>query len=83
MTDERTPYFPEQTEHQDILTTMGLLDFVWDAAKNEHNIAIHHVSFETAMLVFNDVLGKILNLGEFFLKAFLILIEQTNVFLIF
>ena len=55
MTDERTPYFPEQTEHQDILTTMGLLDFVWDAAKNEHNIAIHHVSFETAMLVFNDV----------------------------
>ena len=55
MADEHGSYFPEGTTHKDILMSMGLLDFVWDAAKNEHNIAVHHISFETAMLVFNDV----------------------------
>ena len=55
MTDDRTSYFPDGTEHQNVLRSMGLLDFVWDAAKNEHNMAVHHISFETAMLVFNDV----------------------------
>ena len=54
MTDGKERYFPEGTEHQEVLKTMGLLDFVWDSAKNEHNIKVHHVSFETAMLVFND-----------------------------
>lgn len=33
---------------------MGLIDFVWDEAKNQHNLKVHHVDFETAMLVFND-----------------------------
>ena len=36
MTDGKESYFPEGTEHQEVLKTMGLLDFVWDSAKNEH-----------------------------------------------
>ena len=47
-------YFPEVTEHKEIFKTMGSRDFVWDDAKNRHNLKIHHVDFETAMFVFND-----------------------------
>ena len=53
--DKNDSYFPEGTEHHEIEKSMGLLDFVWDSAKNEHNIQVHHVDFETAMLVFNDM----------------------------
>lgn len=53
--DKSDSYFPEGTEHHEVERSMGLLDFVWDSAKNEHNIRIHHVDFETAMLVFNDL----------------------------
>ena len=52
--DMETGYFPEGTEHSDVLKTMGNRDFVWDEAKNRHNLKIHHVDFETAMFVFND-----------------------------
>lgn len=51
--DDR-PYFPEGTVHEEVMRTMGLIDFVWDEAKNQHNLKVHHVDFETAMLVFND-----------------------------
>jgi len=54
MPDDRS-YFPEGTDHKEVYQSMGLLDFVWDAAKNKHNIEVHHISFETAMLVFNDM----------------------------
>ena len=47
-------YFPEGTEHKEVLKTMGNRDFVWDDAKNKHNLKVHHVDFETAMFVFND-----------------------------
>ena len=54
MAENERPYFPDETEHKEVLKSMGLLDFVWDDAKNQHNIKIHHIDFETAMLVFND-----------------------------
>lgn len=47
-------YFPEGTEHNEVLHSIGDRDFVWDEAKNKHNLEIHHVDFETAMFVFND-----------------------------
>ena len=47
-------YFPEGTEHQEILKSIGNRDFIWDDAKNKHNMKVHHVDFETAMFVFND-----------------------------
>ena len=47
-------YFPEGTEHKEILKSTGTRDFVWDEAKNRHNLEVHHVDFETAMFVFND-----------------------------
>ena len=51
---ENKPYFSEKTVHSDIMKSIGSLDFVWDEAKNQHNIQIHHIRFETAALVFND-----------------------------
>lgn len=52
--DRDDGYFPEGTEHREVLKTIGSRDFVWDDAKNRHNLKIHHVDFETAMFVFND-----------------------------
>ena len=52
--DRDSGYFPEGAEHREVLTTMGNRDFVWDDAKNKHNLKVHHVDFETAMFVFND-----------------------------
>ena len=52
--DHEEGYFPEGTKHQEIQKTMGNRDFVWDEAKNKHNLMVHHVDFETAMFVFND-----------------------------
>ena len=52
--DREQAYFPEGTEHSEVFSTMGGMDFVWDDAKNRHNIQVHHIDFETAMLVFND-----------------------------
>lgn len=54
MATDKKSYFPEETEHKEVDMKMGALDFVWDEAKNQHNKRIHHVDFETAMLVFND-----------------------------
>ena len=47
-------YFPEGTKHKEVRMIMGSRDFVWDDAKNKHNLRVHHVDFETAMYVFND-----------------------------
>ncbi len=47
-------YFPKGTEHHEIYKSIGNRYFVWDDAKNKHNIKVHHVDFETAMFVFND-----------------------------
>ena len=52
--DRNESYFPEGTEHKEILKTLGTRDFIWDETKNRHNLKIHHVDFETAMFVFND-----------------------------
>lgn len=52
--DKENGYFPEGTEHSEVIKTLGNRDFVWDDAKNKHNYKIHHVDFETAMFVFND-----------------------------
>ena len=52
--DEEKNYFPKGTKHEDVWKTMGNRDFIWDEAKNKHNLKIHHVDFETAMFVFND-----------------------------
>lgn len=52
--DNNDRYFPEGVEHKEVLITMGNRDFVWDDAKNKHNLKVHHVDFETAMFVFND-----------------------------
>ena len=47
-------YFPERIEHKEVIQSIGNRDFVWDEAKNRHNLEVHHVDFETAMFVFND-----------------------------
>ena len=47
-------YFPEGTTHEDEFFFLDELKFVWDKAKNEHNIIVHGVDFSTAALVFND-----------------------------
>ena len=47
-------YFPEGTTHEDEFFYLDELKFVWDKAKNEHNIIEHGVDFKTAALVFND-----------------------------
>ena len=52
--DQESGYFPEGTEHLEVRKSIGSLDFVWDEAKNRHNLKVHHVDFETAMFVFND-----------------------------
>lgn len=53
--DQEKQYFPEGTKHEEVLKTIGNRDFVWDEAKNKHNLKVHHVDFETAMFVFNDL----------------------------
>ena len=53
--DQENQYFPEGTKHEDVLKTIGNHDFIWDDAKNKHNLKVHHVDFETAMFVFNDI----------------------------
>lgn len=53
--DRDDSYFLKDTEHKEIFKTIGNRDFVWDEAKNKHNMKIHHVDFETAMYVFNDI----------------------------
>ena len=53
--DKEEEYFPEETEHSEVIKSLGSREFVWDDAKNKHNIKVHHVDFETAMFVFNDV----------------------------
>lgn len=40
--------------HEDEFFYTGDFNFVWDKAKNEHNIQCHGVDFKTAALVFND-----------------------------
>jgi len=52
--DREFTYFPEGTEHSEVMKSLGSRDFIWDDAKNKHNIIVHHVDFETAMFVFND-----------------------------
>ena len=52
--DEGEGYFPEGTIHEDEYFYLDELKFVWDKAKNEHNIKEHGIDFKTAALVFND-----------------------------
>ena len=33
MEENERPYFPDETEHKEVMKSMGLLDFVWDDAK--------------------------------------------------
>ena len=51
---EKDSYFPDGIEHNEIFASLRNRDFVWDEAKNKHNLKVHHVDFETAMYVFND-----------------------------
>lgn len=51
---DTTSYFPYDVVHEDEYFETGQLKFVWDKAKNEHNIADHGIDFRTAALVFND-----------------------------
>lgn len=52
--NEKNNYFSPGTEHEDEFYSTGELKFVWDRAKNEHNIQKHGIDFRTAALVFND-----------------------------
>lgn len=54
MKSENDDYFPLGAEHEDVFFQTGNLHFVWDKAKNEHNIRFHGIDFQTAALVFND-----------------------------
>ena len=52
MTD--SDYFPPGTVSEDEFHTINSMEFVWDKAKEQHNIEIHGIDFRTAALIFND-----------------------------
>lgn len=52
MTDN--DYFPPGTVSEDEFHTIGSMEFVWDKAKEQHNIEVHGIDFRTAALIFND-----------------------------
>lgn len=54
MNKDNIPYFPYGTIHKDEFFETNQLKFVWDKAKNQHNIEDHGIDFRTAALVFND-----------------------------
>lgn len=54
MNKDNIPYFPYGTVHEDEFFETNQLKFVWDKAKNQHNIEDHGIDFRTAALVFND-----------------------------
>lgn len=54
MTNNDSSYFPDKTVHEDEFFYLDELKFVWDKAKNLHNIEAHGIDFKTAALVFND-----------------------------
>ena len=47
-------YFPPGTVSEDEFHTIGSMEFVWDKAKEQHNIEVHGIDFRTAALIFND-----------------------------
>lgn len=47
-------YFPPGTENEDEFHTISSMEFVWDKAKEQHNIEVHGIDFRTAALIFND-----------------------------